>query len=196
MIIKSDEEIDVSVDLQLYEIQEKSNQQIQENTTEDPPQDQQITSPESSLFTRKNILIFLFIIILLSFIYIYYFYTNTTTIITEDLTINLTPACPPCDQVAPIKSETSKNEFMDKIANPQPTLEQMGRSDNKGSTNSNDRPFGSKSDGDNSELLGGNIDKNQSGSTDQKISNTGYDLIKQSPRYLNHQRLFENNKNY
>jgi hypothetical protein len=181
MIIKSDEEIEVSVDLQLYEIQEKSNHQIQENIIDDTPQSQQIASSESSsLFTKKNILIFLFIIILLSFIYIYYFYTNTTTIITEDLTINLTQSCPPCDKTASVQPETSKNEV---VLNTQP----LGKSDNKVPTTDSE-----------SEFTRGNIDtqsgKNQS--IDQKNNNTGYDLIKQSPRYLNHQRLFENNKNY
>lgn len=84
IVIKAEEDMDVSIDLSIHEIMGAQQQQLpkQEVKNEEPDKQTQenfdIYASNSFLFTKRNLLIFFIIVILVSCIYIYYYYTNST----------------------------------------------------------------------------------------------------------------------
>ena len=84
IVIKAEEDMDVSIDLTIHEIMGAQQQQLpkQEVKHEEPDKQTQenfdIYASNSFLFTKRNLLIFFIIVILVSCIYIYYYYTNNT----------------------------------------------------------------------------------------------------------------------
>jgi hypothetical protein len=86
IVIKAEEDMDVSIDLTIHEIMGAQQQQLpkQEVKHEEQPDKQTqenfdiLYTSNSFLFTKRNLLIFFIIVILVSCIYIYYYYTNNT----------------------------------------------------------------------------------------------------------------------
>jgi hypothetical protein len=87
IVIKAEEDMDVSIDLTIHEIMGAQQQQLpkQEVKHEEQPDKKTqenfdiLYTSNSFLFTKRNLLIFFIIVILVSCIYIYHYYTNNNT---------------------------------------------------------------------------------------------------------------------
>lgn len=95
IVIKAEEDMDVSIDLSIHEIMGAQQQQSPKQEVKHEEKTQEnfdiLYTSNSFLFTKRNLLIFFIIVILVSCIYIYYYYTNNTATAPESLGSKSTP---------------------------------------------------------------------------------------------------------